>query len=147
MEVIAGMALVTILLVPMVGLMTASGRIWRQFESGHESIAARQATIQEISNRLDGAIRVISVTGTQISYQGKAGDYQRLYLTGNQVFWQHAGQTDLIGEGVGTLRFRQLSRGPSPIQGELVEIQLQNLNGSNVADAASTCLVWVKPVV
>lgn len=147
MEVIAGMALMTILMVPMTGLLTASGRIWRQFESGHGSIAARQSTIQEIGSRLDGAIRVLSISGTQIRFQGKAGDTQRLYLRRNQIFWEHAGQTDLIGEGVGTLRFRQLARGANAIQGELLEIRLQNASGSNVANLESTYLVWVKPVV
>lgn len=147
MEVIAGMALMTILMVPMTGLLTASGRIWRQFESGHGSIAARQSTIQEIGNRLDGAIRVLSVSGTQIQFQGRAGDNQRLYQRGNQIFWQHAGLTDLVGEGVGTLQFRQVARGANAIQGELLEIRLQNVGGSNVANLESTYLVWVKPTV
>jgi hypothetical protein len=147
MEVIAGMALLTILMVPTIGLLTASGRIWRQYEVGHGSIAARQSTIQEIRNRLDGAIRILSASGTQVRFQGKAGDNQRLYQRGNQIFWQHAGRTDLIGEGVGTLRFRQLARGRTPIQGELLEIRLQNASGSNVANIESTCLVWIKPIV
>ena len=147
MEVIAGIALMTILMVPMTGLLTASSRIWRQFESGHGSIAARQSTIQEIGNRLDGAIRVLSISGTQLRFQGKAGDNQRLYQRGDQIYWQHAGQTDLIGEGVGTLGFRQLARGANAIQGELLEIRLQNVSGSNVANLQSTYLVWVKPVV
>lgn len=137
----------TILMVPMTGLLTASGRIWRQFESGHGSVAARQSTIQEIGIRLDGAIRVLAVRGTQIRFQGRAGDNQRLYQSGNQILWEHAGRTDLIGEGVGTLQFRQLARGSNAIQGELLEIRLQNVAGSNVANLVSTYLVWVKPVV
>ena len=147
MEVIAGVALMTILMVPMTGLLTASARIWRQFESGHGSIAARQSTIQEIGNRIDGSIRVLSISGTQIRFQGKAGDNQRLYQSGNQILWQHAGRTDLIGEGVGTLQFRQMARGANAIQGELLEIRLQNVGGSNVANLTSTYLVWIKPIV
>jgi hypothetical protein len=147
MEVIAGISLMTILMVPMTGLLTASGRIWRQFESGHGSVAARQATIQEIGLRLDGAVRVLSTTRTQIRFRAKAGDNQRLFQRGTQIFWEHAGQTDLVGEGVGTLRFRQVARGTNPIQGELVEIQLQNAAGSNVSNLQSTYLVWIKPIV
>ncbi len=147
MEVIAGVALMTILMVPMTGLLTASGRIWRQFESGHGSVAVRQSTILEIGNRLDGAIRVLSASGTQLRFQGKAGDNQRLYQRGIQIFWEHAGRTDLVGEGVGTLRFRQVARGANTIQGELLEIRLQNARGSNVSNLESTYLVWIKPVV
>jgi len=147
MEVIAGVSLMTLLMVPMTGLLTASGRIWRQFESGHGSVAARQSTIQEIGNRLEGAIRVLSVRGTQLRFQGKAGDNQRLYQRGNQIIWERAGRTDLVGEGVGTLRFRQLARGTNPIQGELLEIRLQNARGSGVANLESTYLVWIKPGV
>jgi hypothetical protein len=147
MEVIAGMTLMALLMVPTVGLLTASTRIWRQFETGHGSVAVRQATIQDISQRLEGATRVLSVSGAQLRFRGMAGDNQRLYQRGNQVLWQHAGRNDLIGEGVGALRFRQIQRGPSALQGELIEVRLDNVAGSNIANTQSTCLVWVKPVI
>lgn len=147
MEVIAGMTLMTMLMVPTLGLLTASARIWRQFESGHDSVAMRQSTIQDVASRLDGAIRILSNAGTQIQYQAIAGDTQRLYQRGNQIFWEHAGRTDLIGDGIGALSFRQYLRGSTAMQGEVVEIRLQNATGSNVANAISSSLVWIKPTI
>ncbi len=147
MEVIAGITLMTMLMVPTMGLLTASARIWRQFESGHGSVAARQATIQDIGNRVDGAIAVVSASGTQMRFRAKAGDNQRVYQSGTQVFWEHGGRADLIGEAVGSLSFRRLLQGPTSLQGELVEVRLQNSNGSNVTNTQSTCLVWVKPTI
>ena len=144
MEVIAGLVLTTLLLIPMLGLLRASGQIWRQFESGHGAVTVRQSAIQEIKRRVDGATRLVAANRTQLRFQGPAGDNQRVYQTGNQVFWQHAGLNDLIADGVGPIQFRQVSGGGSPAQGDLVEIRVANLSGTNIANGTSIGLIWLR---
>lgn len=147
MEVIAGLTLTTLLMVPMLGLLRASHQIWRQFETGHGSIAVRQATIQEVQRRLDGATRVLAANGTQIRFVARGGDNQRIYLNGSRVFWQHAGVNELLADGVSGLRFRRLAQGATAALGELYEIRVQNLRGSNVADTTSLATAWIRPSI
>jgi hypothetical protein len=144
MEVIAGLVLTTLLLVPMLGLLRASSQIWRQFESGHGAIAVRQSAIQEIKRRVDGGTRLVAANRTQLRFQGPVGDNQRIYQTGNRIFWQHAGLNDLIAEGVGPIQFRQVSSGGSQAQGDLVEIRVANLAGTNIANGESIGLMWLR---
>jgi hypothetical protein len=144
MEVIAGLVLTTLLLVPMIGLLRASGQIWRQFESGHGAVTVRQTAIQEIQRRIEGATRLVAANRTQLRFQGPAGDNQRIYQAGTNVFWQHAGQNDLIADGVGTIQFRQVANGGSPGQGDLVEVRVANVARSNVANGSSIGLVWLR---
>lgn len=144
MEVIAGLVLTTLLLVPMIGLLRASGQIWRQFESGHGAVTLRQTAIQEIQRRVDGATRLVAANRTQLRFQGSAGDNQRIYQAGTSVFWQHAGQNDLIAEGVGPIQFRQVAAGGSPDRGDLVEVRVANAAGANLANGASIGLLWLR---
>lgn len=146
-EVVIGLTLTTMLLVPVVGLMAASSRIWRQFESGHGSVASRQIAIQEIGNRLRNASQVLSVSASQIRFRSLAGDVQQVFQRGRQIYWQHAGTNDLIADEVGALLLRQVARGSTPLQGELVEIQVQNLPQSGVANSTSRCSVWIRPAI
>jgi hypothetical protein len=146
-EVILGLILLTMLMVPMVGLMTASGRIWRQFESGHGSVAARQIATQEIGNKLRNASQVLSVSNRQIRFRSTLGDVQTIFQRGSQVFWQHSGSRDLIADGIGALQLRQVARGGSPLLGEIIEIRLQNPPRSGVANTQSIHSVWVRPSI
>lgn len=146
-EVILGLILVTMLMVPMVGLMSASGRIWRQFESGHGNIASRQIAIQEIGKRLRNASQVLSISSRQIRFRSVLGDVQRIVQRGNQVYWQHAGADDLIADGIGGLQMRQVARSGSPLLGEVIEVQVQNAPRSGVANIQSTSSIWVRPSI
>ena len=86
MEVIAGMTLMTMLMVPTMGLLTASARIWRQFESGHGSVAVRQATIQDIGNRIDGAIAVVSASEHKCDSVRRRGITNAFIKAGHKSF-------------------------------------------------------------
>jgi hypothetical protein len=145
MEVVVGLTLATMLLVPTISLMNASHRVWRQFESGHGAVAVRQAAIQEVQLRLDRATRLLNTSNNQVRFVSKTGENQRIYQNGNRILWQHGSASDLLAEGVGALRFRQIATGSTPDQGQLLEVRLQNSNGSNVADTTSTALFWVRP--
>lgn len=147
MEVVIGLTLVTMLLVPVVGLMSASARIWRQFEGGHGSVASRQIAVQEIGTRLRNASQVLSLSRNRIRFRASAGDVQQIFQRGSQVYWQHAGTNDLIADGVGALQLTQVNRGSSPLLGEILEIQVQNVPQSGVANSVSRCSVWVRPSI
>lgn len=146
-EVILGLILVTMLMVPAVGLMSASARIWRQFESGHGSVASRQIAMQEIGSKLRNASQVLSLSNRQIRFRSVLGDVQTITQRGSQVLWQHAGASDLIADGIGTLRLRRVARSGTPLHGEVIEIRVQNPPRSGVANSQSTSSVWIRPSI
>lgn len=146
-EVILGLTISVMLLVPMVGMLQASARIWRQFEGGHGAVANRQSAALEVGNRLRAATRILNLGNSRVRFQVGAGDIQTIYLQRNQILWQHAGRTDVLINGVGGLQMRQLDRGATAAQGELVEIVAQNPANSGVANTRSALVVWVKPSI
>ena len=147
MEVVAGLTLMTLLIVPMTGLLSASARLWRQFESGHGSVSNRQTAVLAISDRLRGASKILAISNRQVRFQSEAGDAQRIYQSRDQIFWEHAGRTDLVSENVGGLQMRQIASGRTPSEGSLLEIRVQNTANSGVANTASSALVWVRPTI
>ena len=77
-EVIAGLVLVSILFVPVSGILIASIKIWRQFEGGHGAAANRQMAMQEIDRRLRTASKVDSYSAQQLVYLDSTGVKNRI---------------------------------------------------------------------
>lgn len=136
-EVMAGLVLVSILFVPMLGILSACGRIWNQFESGHGASANRQMAMQEIDRRLRTAKQVDSFAADAIVYLDGLGvknriarkqrlkpngllvyDLVREPLTGN-------GPIEILAEDVGLLKVALV--GQTPVAGQLIEIRIENV--------------------
>ncbi len=147
MEVIAGLTLLTLLCVPMIGLLTSSARLWRQYESGHGSVSHRQTAMQELIARLQNSSRLLSISNTQLRFQSQQGDTQRVFFNRGTLYWDHAGTRDILAENVGSVRFRRVANGGSPQLGTLIEVQLQNGSGAGVANARSSSFLWIRPTI
>ncbi len=160
LEVIAGLTLMTLLMIPMVGVMSASTRIWRQFESGHDAVAVRQSAIATLAARLRNAVDVISVSSRSIRVRSSSGEIQQFSQSGSQLIYQHGSVREVLAEGIGTLEFQSVPTGLSPQAGQLIRVRLSNprsnLRGNSAAprsavpgpfNSASMVAVWVRPAI
>lgn len=136
-EVMAGLVLVSILFVPMFGILSASGRIWSQFESGHGASANRQMAMQEIDRRLRSAKQVDSYGIDTIVYVDGTGGKNRILRqerkrpNGQLVYdlvsesLTGSSQQEILAEDIGLFRITQVRK--SPVVGELLEIRIENV--------------------
>ncbi len=153
-EVMAGLVLVSILFVPMFGILAASGRIWGQFEGGHGATANRQMAMQEIDRRLRSAKQVDSFSADQLVYLDGLGvknrimRKQRLKQNGQLVYdlvresVTGNAQTEVLAEDIGLLRISLVSQ--SPAAGELLEIRIENIVDARISTPRrhSSRYVW-----
>lgn len=153
-EVMAGLVLVSILYVPMFGILSASGRIWSQFESGHGAAANRQMAMQEIDRRLRKAKQIDSYRVDEIVYldstniKHRIRRKQRLKQNGQLVFdlvrefATGAGQSEILAEDIGLLRISLIAQ--TPVAGELLEIRIDNIIDPKISSPRthSSKLLW-----
>jgi type II secretory pathway component PulJ len=152
-EVMAGLVLVSILFVPMFGILSACSRIWRQFESGHGATANRQMAIQEIDRRLRSAKQLESYSTETMVYLDNAGAKnqitrkQRLKPNGQLVYdlvresLTGPAQTEVLAEEIGNLRIAMIRQ--TPAAGELLEIRIENSTGTVTTPRShSSRYVW-----
>ena len=131
----AGLVLVSILFVPVSGILIASIKIWRQFEGGHGAAANRQMAMQEIDRRLRTATLVDSYSAEQLVYLDSSGvknritRMQRIRPNGQLVFdlvresITGVSQTEVLAEDIGLLRITLV--GKTALAGELLEIRIE----------------------
>jgi Tfp pilus assembly protein PilW len=136
-EVMAGLVLVSILFVPTFGILSASGRVWYQFEGGHAATTNRQMAMQEIDRRLSSATKIESYLVDEFVFADKTGAKhrilrrQRTAANGQFVFdlvqepASGAGQTETLAENIGVFRVTLISK--SPKGGELLELRIENI--------------------
>lgn len=153
LEVIAGLTLMTLLLVPMIGIMSASVRVWRQFESGHDAVAIRQSAMTTLTGRLQDAVDVVSVANRSIRVRSSSGEIQRFFQSGSQLICQRGSVREVLAEGIGTLEFRSLPTGLSPQSGHLIQVRLNNMQSNRAAvgtagpstfNSVSMAAIWVR---
>ena len=153
-EVMAGLVLVSILFVPLFGILSASSRIWGQFEGGHGATANRQMAMQEIDRRLRSAKQVDSYATDQLVYVNGSGvksritRKQRLKQNGQLVYDLVCEpvtgnvQTEVLAEDIGLLRVSLV--GQTPTAGELLEIRIENIAVARISTPRrhSSRYVW-----
>lgn len=153
-EVMAGLVLVSILFIPTFGILSASGRIWYQFEGGHAAIANRQMAMQEIDRRLSSGTKIESYLADEFVFSDKAGAKHRIFrrqretANGRFVFdlvqesATGANQSEILAENIGAFRVTLISK--SPKGGELLELRIENVIDPKVATNrnASSRRVW-----
>ena len=153
-EVMAGMVLVSILFTPVFGILSASSRIWQQFESGHGGTSNRQMAMQEIDRRLSTAKAIESYRADEFTYQDGAGIKKRVFRkprvkqNGTTVFdlvcesSSPTPQTEILAEDIGVIRVTQIAM--TPAAGELLEIRLDNVINPKVVTPRthSSRLAW-----
>ncbi len=153
-EVMAGMVLVSVLFTPVFGILSASSRIWQQFESGHGSTSNRQMAMQEIDRRLSSAKAIESYRADEFTYQDGAGIKKRVFRkqrvkqNGTSVFdlvcesSSPTPQSEILAEDIGVIRVAQLAT--TPAAGELLEIRLESVVNPKVTTPRkhSSRLTW-----
>lgn len=153
-EVMAGMVLVSILFTPVFGILSASSRIWQQFESGHGATSNRQMAMQEIDRRLSTAKAIESYRADEFTYQDGAGVKKRVFRkqrvkpNGTSVFdlvcesTSPTQQPEILAEDIGAIRVTQIAT--TPAAGELLEIRLENVVNPKVSTPRkhSSRLAW-----
>lgn len=132
LEVVLGLVVVSMLTIQLMGMLKASVNVWQKYSSQDPSIAAKHTiwlenngVLNSIQKKLQQAALLQRVRTNEVEFLSfRTGTNERVFQDVAGIHWEHDGSTDLIAPHVDGLRFVEMARGANPLDGSLIQVEL-----------------------
>lgn len=147
-ELLAAMVVMSLIMVPLFGIMKASLRISEMSSQRQTGGFARQAALEAISRRLQGCTQVLEIADNRLVVLQADGQKAQLsFQKDNLVFENNLG-SQVLSSGIAKLRFYEIGKPSTVAAGRLiaVEVVTQDTKPPYVTHNSAT-RVWIRPAI
>ena len=147
-ELVVSMGLLSILMLPIIGLLATSHKVYNASNVRHDGNYARHIALDAVAARMGSAVRVVSANPSQIDVQLASGAVGRLTYSRGVLAWRVGTSVEVLARGLANARFSVGAvAGAGPAAGELVSVEVATRGTGEPADTWSSTNVWVKPTI
>ncbi len=147
-ELTVAMGLCAIIMLPVIGLLGTSHKVYSASSTRSGGDGARRAGLDAVSLRLADAVRIVSANSTAVRVQFPSGAVGVLSYGGGRLVWRLGAIREDLVAGLSNARFSVGSAaGAGPVAGELLLVELASRSGSEPNDSWSSTQVWIKPTI
>jgi len=147
-ELVVSMGLLSLMMLPIVGLMATSYKVFNAGNTSRDGAYARQVALDAVSYRLQGARQVVRARSGYLEVRLLNGTTAALELTAGSLFWTEAGARQMLATGITNARFvAGTSTGATTSAGELVLIEVASQASTEPVEKWSTTTLWLRPTI
>lgn len=147
-ELVVSMGLLSLMMLPIIGLMATSYKVFNAGNTHRDGAYARQVAMDAIGVRLQGAAEVLRISPGYLEVRLSGGAAAELELAGGSLFWTEAGDRQMLATGITNARFTAgTSAGDSTSAGELVLVEVASQANSEPVEKWSSTTLWLRPTI
>ncbi|MEO8268232.1 MAG: prepilin-type N-terminal cleavage/methylation domain-containing protein [Aureliella sp.] len=147
-ELLAAMMVMSLIMVPLFGVLKASLSISEISSQRQSNAFTRQATLEAIGRHLQGSFQVLELLDQSLTVLQADGSKMRLSLKGEQLILEDKSGAQVLIEGIAKLRFYELGTPTTVAAGRLIGIDVLTLGSRPPYESTiSSTQVWVRPAI
>ena len=147
-ELVVSMGLLSLIMLPVVGLLATSFKVYNAGCTSRDAGYARQVALDAIAFRIQAADRVINTTTTLLRLQLISGGTAELGFVNDAVTWTVGGKTEVLASGISDAKFSMGSAaGAAPTAGDLVRVEVASKVVTEPLEKWSSTTFWVHPML
>ena len=147
-ELVVSMGLMSLIMMPVIGLMATSYKVYNASSTTLDGGYARQVALDSAAMRLQFAQRVLAVGTNFGDVQMASGATARLSISGTQLTWTEGGTTQILVSGLSSARFSVGAAGrATATAGELLLIEVGSRAPGDPLETWSSTQLWIKPTL
>jgi hypothetical protein len=147
-EVVLSLGLLSVIMIPIVGLMATSQKIMSAGQASRSGAYTRQTALDAAVVRLQSARRVLRTGSQHVDVLTASGTTARLSFSAERLLWIEGGVRQVLASGLTQVRFGSgAAPGASPTAGSLMSLELATQAPTEPAAQWSGTTVWIKPII
>lgn len=148
LELVVSMGLLTILMLPVVGLLATSYKVYNASSQRHDGNYARQTALDAAEHVLRGAEQVVAVSRGSVNVRFADGTVGRLAYSRGRLTWTAGGASQTLADHLSDASFSVgTAAGASPSAGELLLVELATRGAGEPSDTWSNTRIWIRPLL
>ncbi len=147
-ELLAAMMVMSLIMIPLFGILKASLSISETSSQRQAGAATRHATLEAIGRRLQGCTQVLELQKQSLTVLQADGRKMRLSLKGEQLILESDFGTQILIDGLAGLRFYEVGKPVTPSAGRLIAVDVVTLSSRPPHESKlSSTQVWIRPAI
>jgi prepilin-type N-terminal cleavage/methylation domain-containing protein len=147
-ELLAAMMIMSLIMVPLFGILKASLSISETSSQRQANGFTRQATLEAIGRRLQGSTQVLELLDQSLTVLQADGSKMRLSLKGEQLILENDFGPQVLIEGIAKLRFYEVGKPTTAAAGRLIGVDVVTLSSRPPYEGKlSNTQVWIRPAI
>ncbi len=148
MELVVSMGLLAIIMVPIVGMLSTTHKVYNSQNDRAGQEYTRQIALDATSFLLRGASGIVRVPTRPVQLKLSHGGTATLEFTRGQITWTVGGSRQIVAQGLTDVRFTDLTnRRADTDAGRLLRIEVASRSTTQTRDVWSTTTNWIKPAI
>ena len=145
MEVVMATGLLTVILLPLFGLLSTVGYVYESTCLRRASASERQAVLRSLGKLMSQADALVEVQGKEMVLHLRSGVQATVEFHSGSIFWRVPGKTRALGTGLADVQFKQEHKGSLPNSGAVVAIRVATIESGD--PQYSSTKVWIRPAM
>ena len=145
MEVVMATGLLTVIMLPLFGLLSTVGYVYESTCLRRESAVERQVVLQSLGKLLSQADTLVEVQDKRMVLRLRSGLQATVEFHSGSIFWNVGGTSRALGTGLADVQFRQEHTGTLPSAGVVVALRVATIESGDVQ--YSSTKVWIHPAI
>ncbi len=147
-ELVVSMGLMSLIMLPIIGLMATSYKVYNAGCTSRDGAYARQVALDAINLRLRNARNVVNATSGFLEVQLLNGGTATLEFVAGGLDWTESGIRQTLASGLTSARFNVgAGSGATPVAGDLLSIEVATKTSAEPVETWSSTTLWLRPTI
>ncbi len=147
-ELVVSMGLLSLMMLPIVGLMATSFKVYNAGNTSRDGAYARQVALDAVSFRLKGSRQVVRARSGYLEVRLLNGTTAALELVDGGLYWTEGGARQMLATGITHARFSAgTGSGATTSAGELLLIEVASQASTEPVEKWSSTTLWLRPTI
>lgn len=147
LELVVSMGLLSLLMVPVVGLLSTSLKVYTASNDRFDGDYARQTALDGSTYLIRDGVAVVAHSPTSLEIRFASGSVGQLRYDRGQLTWTIGSARQLLSSSLTDARFSVINSATDPTAGELIKLEFASQSSTEPTARWSTTQVWIRPLI